>query len=81
MMKRFLPLRAAFGSDTVARDIADSCGGLSWSLQTVQMVLATLRRLHLSYHGPLLNLPPVGGPSSSRAALAAPKPRRSLTHK
>ncbi len=80
-MKRFLPLRAAFGRDTVARDIADSCGGLSWSLQTVQMVLATLRRLHLAYHGPLLNLQPVGGAPLPRSVLVAPKPRRALAHK
>jgi hypothetical protein len=81
MMKRFLPLRAAFGRDTVARDIADSCGGLSWSLQTVQMVLATLRRLHLVYHGPLLNLQPVGGSPLPRSVPSAPKPTRSFTRK
>lgn len=79
-MKRFLPLKFAFGRDLVARDIADSFGGLAWSAQTVQRVLAMLQHLHLAYHGPRLNLQPIGGVPLPRSA-PAPKPMRVLSHK
>lgn len=76
-MKKFLPLKFAFGRDPAARDIADSFGSLSWSMQTVQRVLAALHRLHLVYRGPRLNLQPLGW--GVRPAVL-PKSTRALIH-